>query len=55
MVLEYAEDNGDIIRISDLKKYIKSTKDISNIGQPIEGEIEEFLKKHLQNYINELL
>ena len=51
IVLEYADDKGNIIKELDLKSYIKSTDDISNIGQLIEGEIEVFLKKHLQDYI----
>ena len=54
IMLEYADDKGDIIQVPDLKSYIKYNEDISNIGQPIEGEIEAFLKKHLEDYIKEL-
>lgn len=47
IMLEYSDDNGDIFKIQDLKYYIKYTEDISNIGQPIKGDIEVYLKKHL--------
>jgi hypothetical protein len=54
IILEYADEKGELIQVSDLKNYVKSTKDISHIGQFIEGEIEVFLKKHLEDYIKEL-
>ncbi|EAR95365.2 helicase carboxy-terminal domain protein (macronuclear) [Tetrahymena thermophila SB210] len=54
IILEYADEKGQLIKVPDLKNYIKSIKDISDIGQFIEGEIEVFLKSHLSDYINEL-
>ncbi|EAS05901.2 helicase carboxy-terminal domain protein (macronuclear) [Tetrahymena thermophila SB210] len=54
IILEYADKKGEIIQVPDLKNYVKSNKDISNIGQSIEGEIETYLKKHLEEYIKEL-
>ena len=43
MILEYTDDEGNIIEITDLKKYLASTEDISNIGQPITDDVIEFL------------
>ncbi len=37
------------------KKFLESTNDISQIGQFIEGETEEFLKKHIEKYLREEL
>jgi preprotein translocase subunit SecA len=36
IILEYADEKGELIQIPNLKDYIKSTKDISHIGQFIE-------------------
>lgn len=43
MTLEYANDEGNIMKISDLKKYLAYNEDISNIGQPIAEDVVEFL------------
>ena len=55
IVLEYTEDNENFMQIPDLANYLKSKEDISNIGQPIQGDIELFLKKHLEDYTNGLI
>lgn len=54
IILKYANKKGEQIQIPDLKKYVRLTKDISHIGQFIEGKIEVFLKKHLEDYLEEL-
>jgi len=55
IILEYADEKNEIIKISDLKKYISLSEDISDIGQPINGDIEAFLKKHLECFVRELI
>jgi len=52
--LENAQDEHTKI-ITDLKEYVKSGVDISNIGQVIEEDIEIFAKENLARYIRELL
>ncbi len=53
-MLNYANEKGVIREISDLKKYIKCTNNISHIGKPINDGVELFLKNHLQNYLKEM-
>ncbi|CAF4022221.1 unnamed protein product, partial [Rotaria sordida] len=57
MILEYADEKGDIIKISDLKTYLASTFDISHIGQsiPENEELDVFIKKNLDIYVRELI
>ncbi|CAF2664886.1 unnamed protein product [Rotaria sp. Silwood2] len=53
ITLEYANEQGNIVTIPDLKAHLACTFDISNIGKCIpEDDIEdEFIKKNLDNYI----
>jgi len=53
LVLEYENDEGEIMQIEDLKAYLNFTEDISHIGQPIQEGLESFLKKHLLTFIQE--
>ncbi|CAF3392826.1 unnamed protein product [Rotaria socialis] len=57
VTLEYANEQGNIMIISDLKKYLLSSSDISHIGQLIpENEgFDKFIKKNLENYIRKFL
>ena len=55
MVLNYANNRGEIEKIVDLKNYILRTEDISKIGQPIKEDVEVFLKKHLESHIKEII
>lgn len=49
------EKNGIIEEISDLKHYLKSTTDISSVGQVIDDNIEDFFTKILSDYIKKLI
>ncbi|CAF3809598.1 unnamed protein product [Rotaria sordida] len=53
ITLEYANEQGDIVSIPDLKTYLASTSDISNIGKyiPEDDKEDEFIKENLDNYI----
>ncbi|CAF4173007.1 unnamed protein product, partial [Rotaria sordida] len=53
IILEYPNERGDIVTISDLKTYIESTLDISNIGFciPENDDGEEIIKKSLEKDI----
>ncbi|CAF1986515.1 unnamed protein product [Rotaria magnacalcarata] len=57
VTLEYANEQGNIMIISDLKRYLLSSSDISHIGQLIpENEgFDKFIKKNLENYIRKFL
>lgn len=41
--------------IPDLKEYLKTNKDISHIGEPIQEEVEAFIEKKLKLYFEELV
>ncbi|CAF1374953.1 unnamed protein product [Rotaria sordida] len=53
IILDYPNERGDIVTISDLKTYIESTLDISNIGFciPENDDGEEIIKKSLEKDI----
>ncbi|CAF4874808.1 unnamed protein product, partial [Rotaria sp. Silwood1] len=58
IILEYIdEQQGNIIKIPDLKIYIESISNISHIGILISEnvEVETFIKKDIENYIRDLL
>ncbi|CAF3327679.1 unnamed protein product, partial [Rotaria socialis] len=57
MILEYADEKGNIIKISDLRTYLASTSDISHMGQsiPENEELDVFIKKILDIYVRELI
>ncbi|CAF3851124.1 unnamed protein product [Rotaria sp. Silwood1] len=53
ITLEYANEQGNIVTIPDLKNHLASTSDISNIGKclPENDNEDEFIKENLDNYI----
>ncbi|CAF1276298.1 unnamed protein product, partial [Rotaria sordida] len=53
IILEYANEQGDIVSISDSKSYLTLTSDISDIGFciPEYNEFDVVIKKHLKDYI----
>ncbi|CAF1334102.1 unnamed protein product [Rotaria sordida] len=58
IILEYIdEQQGNIIKIPDLKTYVESTSDISHIGISISEnvEVEAFIKDDLRNNIRNLI
>ncbi|CAF4827674.1 unnamed protein product, partial [Rotaria socialis] len=57
MILEHADEKGNIIKISDLRTHLASKSDISDIGQPIREneELDVFIKKNLDIYVRELI
>ena len=57
VVLEFADENGEINKIPDLEEYVKAhgTNLNSSIAQPINGDIGEFLKENLTSYLNMLI
>ena len=55
VALEYADEQGEIQVISDLEAYIGENPNIGNIGQRVSGNIDEFLKTTLNDFINNLI
>ena len=53
--LEYANEQGDIVRVNNLEEKIKKNEDIREFAELINGDIDEFLKKTLNEYIDGLL
>ncbi|CAF3935562.1 unnamed protein product, partial [Didymodactylos carnosus] len=53
IILEYINEEGEIVKIPNLESYIASTSDISHIGQsiPKDVQLDAFIKNHLKNYI----
>jgi preprotein translocase subunit SecA len=55
ILLEYLDDNNNIIKISDLESYVSKNKDISDIGEVINGDLDDYLKKCLDEYLASLI
>lgn len=55
ITLQYANNLGEIMEIDDLEKYISETTDISKFGKLIDTDIDEFLKKTLNEYLDNLI
>ena len=55
-ILEYQDEKDNQMKtIPDLRNYLKSTEDISQVGQTIFVEIEIFIRKTLLDYYEELV
>ncbi len=54
IVLEFADEQGEIEIINNLEAYINENPNLSQIGQRIDQDIDEFLKKTLNDYITNL-
>ncbi|XP_047128515.1 uncharacterized protein LOC124809060 [Hydra vulgaris] len=54
IVLEYADDKGNIFQISDLKKHIESGNSLNALCEEIKGDSNIFLKQYLQDYLTAL-
>ena len=53
ITLEFADsDNNDILKIPDLKSYLQNTEDISRIGEVVGDDVDEYLKKSLEKYLD---
>ena len=55
IMLEFADEKGEIKIINDLEAYIKENPNVSKIGQRIDQDIDEFLKNTLNDYITKLI
>ena len=55
IVVEYSDENNNIVKISDLENYVSSNKDISRIGQIIDGDLDKYLKDSLDEYLTNLI
>lgn len=55
IALQFADEKGSIHEISDLKAYLQSKREVDHIARPIEGDIDAFIKKELENYAKELI
>ncbi|CAF4416357.1 unnamed protein product, partial [Didymodactylos carnosus] len=55
ILLEYLDTNNNIINISDLENYITNNNDISDIGQVINENLDEYLKKCLNECLTSLI
>ncbi|CAF2102630.1 unnamed protein product [Rotaria magnacalcarata] len=55
IVLEYLDDNNNIVKISDLESYVSNNNDISDIGEVINGDLDDYLKKCLDEYLASLI
>ena len=53
--LEYSDENNNIVKILDLESYVSSNKDISRIGQIIDGDLDKYLKDSLDEYLANLI
>ena len=51
VVLEYANEQGEIVRIPDLESYITSNLPIDCIGESIQADVDIFIRKHIENCI----
>ncbi|CAF1442881.1 unnamed protein product [Adineta steineri] len=56
-LLKYENEQGDISSISDLKKYLASKSDISEVGYCISenGFNDDFIKNHLESFIKSMI
>ncbi|CAF2144698.1 unnamed protein product [Rotaria magnacalcarata] len=55
IVLEYLDNNNNIVKISDLESYVSNNNDISDIGEVINGDLDDYLKKCLDEYLVSLI
>ncbi|CAF4844118.1 unnamed protein product, partial [Rotaria sp. Silwood1] len=55
ILLEYLDDNNNILKIPDLESYVSKNKDISDIGEVINGDLDDYLKKCLDQYLASLI
>ena len=54
IILEYCDDNNNLIKIPDLESHVSKNNDISDIGEVINGDLDEYLKKSLDDYLTKL-
>ena len=45
-------DNNSIVKISDLESYLLNTTDISRVGEVIDNNVDEYVKKSLETYLD---
>ncbi|CAF1267992.1 unnamed protein product, partial [Didymodactylos carnosus] len=55
ILLEYLDDNNNIVKIPDLESYVSKNKDISDIGEVINGDLDDYLKICLDEYLASLI
>ncbi|CAF1444874.1 unnamed protein product [Adineta steineri] len=55
ILLEYLDENNNILKIPDLEKYVSNNNDISDIGEIIPGDLDDYLKKCLDDYLTSLI
>ena len=55
IILEYSDVNNNIIKITDLERHVTNNDDISDIGEVINEDLDDYLKKCLDKYLSSLI
>ena len=53
IILQIADDNNDIVKIPDLEYYFRHARDISLVGEAVGDDIDCFLSKSLERYVDD--